>query len=119
MATQSPPNATFTIAPELIELADTWPMYQDPRDQRCSVCNTLSWNGRFTDANREHHAHADVTAFTLYQDPRDQRCTDCRQLVWEGQSTGGRVAHLVHAHGYRMDGRRFNDKNQEIGHAGR
>jgi hypothetical protein len=49
------------------------------------------------------------------------RCADpdCGQAIFQGEHATARLAHLLRAHGYRMDGRRFDDQNREIGRAGR
>ena len=44
------------------------------------------------------------------------RCRACDARILP-HDLAGRVGHLTGSHGYRMDGRRFNDKNEEVGYA--
>lgn len=39
------------------------------------------------------------------------RCRDCDNIIYAGQSVAG---HLVAFHGYRMNGKRYNDANEEV-----
>ena len=47
---------------------------------------------------------------------RAKRCSDCREVIYP-PSTAGRLGHLMRSHGFRMDGRQFNGRNELIGAA--
>lgn len=87
------------IAPSLIELARHWPTYPSS-----SV-----------------HVH-------LQADPRGgyerveqlvdvRRCCMCHEEVYAAEHGQQVLAHLMLSHGYRMDGRQWNDRNELVGHA--
>lgn len=49
------------------------------------------------------------------------RCGACEEEIFatgeEGLSTTDVVRHMLNSHGYRMDGRQFDNQNNEVGHA--
>lgn len=45
-----------------------------------------------------------------------KRCADCGDVIYP-PSTAGRLGHLMAGHGFRMDGRQFNARNELIGAA--
>lgn len=55
---------------------------------------------------------------TYVDDDGDTRCTDCDQMIYTVQyGSSAPLVHLLHGHGYRMDGRQYNNVNEVIGHA--
>lgn len=88
----------FEIAPALIELANSWPVFYDTitRPQRSTV-------GGYT-------VGGDAVRIT--------RCEHCHEEIFHGDGhLTGTVRHLMTSHGYRMDGRQFDNQNNEVGHA--
>ena len=75
------------LAPALYELAANWPTYTD-----------------VTPAPR--------TAVFI------DRCAVCHEEVFPvTEDIDDVVRHMLTSHGYRMDGRQFDNRNREIGHA--
>jgi hypothetical protein len=78
----------FEINPDLPRLARRWPTY---------------WSN-YTDRNGTTR--------------KGMRCKNCHELIRETKpAVQGIVQHLMRSHGYRMDGRQFDNKNQHIGEA--
>lgn len=76
------------ISPDLYDLARRWPTY---------------WS-TFADA--------------VGTNRRCARCKNCHELIPETKpAVQGIVMHVMRSHGYRMDGRQFNNRNEQIGHA--
>lgn len=46
------------------------------------------------------------------------RCADCKEEIFSGDGhVIGAVRHLLTSHGYRMDGRQFDNRNRLVGRA--
>lgn len=49
------------------------------------------------------------------------RCEACGEEIFptgeNGVSVNDTVRHMVNSHGYRMDGRQFDNQNNQVGHA--
>lgn len=91
-------NPDFEIAPALIKLADRWPLY---RTTGVHIYVHLTRDG----AQRVEEV-MDI-----------QRCCLCHEEVYAASEGHQVVAHLLLSHGYRMDGRQWNGRNELIGHA--
>lgn len=78
------------IAPELVELARRLPVYDSTYTAR---------QGRPPER-------------VSIQAPC-RRCTECDCVIWPDDLIG-RISHLTTMHGYRMNGRRYDNQNQEL-----
>ena len=88
----------FEIAPALIDLANTWPVFYDKitRPQRITAGG--------------HTVGGEYVKIT--------RCSDCQEEIFHDDGhLVGTLRHLMTSHGYRMDGRQFDNQNNEVGHA--
>lgn len=88
----------FEIDPSLYSLANVWPVYWE--DVTRPVRRTASGMEIGGD-------HQKIT-----------RCGRCEEEIFHGDKhLVGTVRHLLTSHGYRMDGRQFDNQNNEVGHA--
>lgn len=94
------PADTFNPAPELVELAQRWPTYLGGSERSGK---TAASDGSLTD-------FGPVEVAVL-------RCQKCHDEIYPAEGLMGRLGHLVSSHGYRSDGRQFDDRNNLIGHA--
>lgn len=96
----------WEIAPGLIELAKDWATYQDMTVRPCQgpagaplpfrpVCD------RPHDLQGRHLAPI-------------RRCQACEEEIYP-MDQNGVLRHLLTTHGFRMDGRQFDNHNQELG----
>jgi hypothetical protein len=74
------------LSAELLRRAETWPTYPSTRRQR--------YPG--------HQVGPRVAC---------RRCTECRGVIYDTQDVAG---HLLQMHGFRMDGRQWDDSNKEV-----
>lgn len=93
-----PVPAEFELDPSLGALADRWSWYWD----------------------QSEHRYVEITSRGMAQRVEPiavRRCCACHEeIYWAGPGLGI-VAHLLLSHGYRMDGRQFDNRNELIGHA--
>jgi hypothetical protein len=70
----------FEVSPELLALAESWPVYEDTQ----------------------------TNAGNVYEEAVTRACVRCQECdcVLVAGDTPGRAYHLMTHHGYRMDGRR-------------
>jgi len=91
-------NPDFDIAPELVALAGRWPTYPT---------TSVHVYVKVTSAGPERVQElAEVI-----------RCCVCHEEIYAADHGHQVVAHLLLSHGYRMDGRQWNGRNELIGHA--
>lgn len=91
-------NGALDIAPALIELANGWPVRWD----------TTTRPVRTTTAGRV--TGGETVAIT--------RCVACGEEIFHGDGhLVGTLRHLMNSHGYRMDGRQFDNQNRLVGRA--
>lgn len=91
-------NPDFEIAPELIALARRWPLY--------STTGVHIYVHLTPDGAQRVEETVDI-----------RRCCLCHEEVYAASEGQQVVAHLLLSHGYRMDGRQWNGRNELIGHA--
>lgn len=88
----------FEVTPALLDLANRWPVEWDLTTR--PVRTTMSGEP----------IGGDVVAIT--------RCKSCGEEIFHGDGhLVGTLRHLTNSHGYRMDGRQFDNQNNEVGHA--
>lgn len=87
----------YAPAPELVELADRWATYLGASER----------TGKAIDPAAGLIDVGPVEVAVL-------RCSSCHEEIYPPDQTG-RVGHLLRSHGYRMDGRQFDDQNRLIG----
>lgn len=92
-------NPDFEIAPELITLARRWPKYRTT-GVHMYVCITPQGEAQRVEEVVDIH-----------------RCCQCHEEIYAASEGHQVVAHLLLSHGYRMDGRQWNGRNELIGHA--
>jgi hypothetical protein len=86
------------IDPSLITLADKWSWYWD----------------------QSEHRYVEVTPRGMAKRVESipvRRCCACHEEIYFGGAGLGIVGHLLLSHGFRMDGRQWNNQNELIGHA--
>lgn len=83
------------IAECVYRLAERWSWYWDKSEHRTLVATA--------GGVRQQSQVVDV-----------RRCCACHEEIF---GATGVVAHMMLSHGYRMDGRQFNNRNELIGHA--
>jgi hypothetical protein len=91
---------TTEIAQCMYDLANTWPVYWVDTERPGVV------------------SAADITPGPRYVE-KITRCERCDEEIYF-QDVGhlsGVVRHLLNSHGYRMDGRQFDNQNRLVGHA--
>jgi hypothetical protein len=86
----TPEGINQDIAESLVNLARTWPTY---------LSEYVARQGR-----PPERVEVEVPC---------QRCLDCDCVIIP-DDLAGRLAHLTVMHGYRMNGRRYDNQNQEI-----
>ena len=95
----------FEIAPCMFELARRWPVYTD-----VTTRPGPAFPPAFTDLG-----HGSGQAVMI------PRCRECGEEVFEtgedGLTETDVVRHLINSHGYRMDGRQFDNQSRQVGHA--
>jgi hypothetical protein len=94
------------VAPALLALAEDWELYPDETETLCMAWTT----GRVCDGYGLDEP--DPGGRHFHTVPVD-RCRECGEAVIP--DAAGRLAHLLTSHGYRMDGRRFDNHNVEVG----
>lgn len=95
---QEIPAEWFEIDPCLHDLAARWSWYWDSSIHRTIV------------------ATPDGLA-QLSETVRVRRCCACHEEIYDAGAGSGIIAHLMLSHGYRMDGRQWNGRNELVGHA--
>ena len=94
-------SGDFEISGVLYERAISWPVYWDATERPVRAVRT----GVIAPAKRS------VPIL---------RCRDCDEEIFGGEGPSAlepTVRHLLTSHGYRMDGRQFDNRNNEVGHA--
>lgn len=98
----------FEIAERMLTAARAWKTYKD-----VTVRPGPAFPPDFTDLG---HGSGEVVFI--------DRCGACEEEIFatgndgeEGLSTTDVVRHMLNSHGYRMDGRQFDNQNREVGHA--
>lgn len=86
------------IDPSLYELAERWSWYWDS-SIHMRIVNTPSG------------------LHQLNEPIKVRRCCACHEEIYDQGAGSGIVAHLMLSHGYRMDGRQWNGRNELVGHA--
>lgn len=89
-----PGRADCQVSPALRELARGWPAYEGLTD-------------RYTTDPE------DLGEPVVLTDQPCLRCTACDEEIYP--TVEGRLAHVMTSHGYRMDGRQFDNQNREVG----
>lgn len=88
------------VAPELRELAARWPVYTDSFE----LVQARMVEGRIERTRRQMAC---------------ERCSLCHSVMVPPTDPQRVLRHLLAFHGYRMDGRQFDNANKEIGGASR
>lgn len=91
-------NPDFEIAPDLLALAARWPTY--PSTSVHVYVQMIHGDSR-----------------RVEELVRITRCCMCHEEIYAADAGHQVVAHLLMSHGYRMDGRQWNGRNELIGHA--
>lgn len=91
-------NPDFEIAPALLALAERWPKY---------ATTSVHVYVRLTESGTER----------VQEVAEVHRCCRCHEEIYAAEAGHQVVAHLLRSHGYRMDGRQWNGRNELIGHA--
>jgi hypothetical protein len=91
----------WEIAPGLYELAEKWQTYADVTER---ACQGLPFRPR---CDLEHDAAGRHKAVIT-------RCMACQEEIYPADQIGI-LRHLFTSHGFRMDGRQFNNRNEELG----
>lgn len=95
----------FEIAECVLKTARAWKTYAD-----VTVRPGPAFPPNFTELG---HGSGESVLIT--------RCEPCEEEIFatgeDGLSTADVVRHMLNSHGYRMDGRQFDNQNNEVGHA--
>lgn len=91
-------TADMELAPRLWDLMRTWPIYPDTTDRPCPACLPMAREGRVCPVRIEKPC---------------RRCRYCEEEILP-YDENGIFRHMLTSHGYRMDGRRFDNQNREI-----
>jgi hypothetical protein len=86
-------NSDFELSDSLVARARDWQTYQDETERRCRC-----------------------TGISLCPYPHTveiRRCSPCGEEIYPDDLLGI-LRHLTTSHGYRMDGRQFDNQNREI-----
>jgi hypothetical protein len=86
------------LAPRLWDLMRSWPIFTDDTDRPCPACLEMARQGRECPVRIAAVCH---------------RCRHCEEEIYPYSETGI-FRHMFTSHGYRMDGRRFDNQNREI-----
>lgn len=96
----------WEIAPGLLALAASWATYEDLTERPCQGPDGAPLPFA-PDCDLPHDADGRHQAFVT-------RCRACGEEIYPADQNG-RLRHLLTSHGFRMDGRQFDNHNMELG----